>query len=308
MSLPYSQRPRVARRAMRPAHADDDALYSPAPLPSVPSGGASEGRLVHSGDDAHTAGSRRQPPGRGIRRDGTDPALAGELRWSNRRDRDAARSGQGPWMTDAPEMIALYRRCTAQDRAAFAELFRRYHRRVLGTALFITHREDAAEEIVQLVFIELFTAFRRFDAGRPFLPWLYRIIHDVSMDYLRRDRRGAHLPLPASEWRLDALLGADPDPGPAEHAERAELHEEIWRALERLPANHRAVLVLRHYSQLSEAEMAQALGCRRGTIKSRLHRAHRALAAELDERQRAAATPWVGEAITGRMRVALAER
>jgi RNA polymerase sigma-70 factor, ECF subfamily len=239
---------------------------------------------------------------------GTESPLARELTYQAAVRAVALPVGQEPWMTDAPDLNALFRRCTAQDRAAFAELFRHYHRRVFGSALFITHREDAAEEIVQLVFIELFTAFRRFDPERPFLPWLYRIIHDVSMDYLRRDRRGTHLPLPTTEWRLDALLGADPDPGPAEHAERSELHAEIWRALERLPPDHRAVLVLRHYSQLSEAEMAQALGCRRGTIKSRLHRAHRALAAELDERQRAAATPWVGEAITGRMRVALAER
>jgi RNA polymerase sigma-70 factor (ECF subfamily) len=211
-------------------------------------------------------------------------------------------------MTDGPDLIALYRRCTAQDRAAFAELFRHYHRRVFGSALFITHRADAAEEIVQLVFIELFTAFRRFDPERPFLPWLYRIVHDVSMDYLRRDRRGAHLPLPTTEWRLDALLGADPDPGPAERAERAELQEAIWRALEQLPMHHRAILVLRHYGQLSEAEMAQALGCRRGTVKSRLHRAHRALAAELGERHPAVASPWVGDMTAGRMRIALAER
>lgn len=211
-------------------------------------------------------------------------------------------------MTEVSDLIALFQRCKQQDRTAFAELFRRYHRRVLSSALFITHREDAAEEIVQIVFIELFTAFRRFDVERPFLPWLYRIIHDVSMDYLRRDRRGAHLPLPATEWRLDALLGADPSPGPAEHAERAELHDEIWRALERLPANHRAVLVLRHYSQLNEAEMAQALGCRRGTVKSRLHRAHRALAVELGERRPVAVTTWVGDARIGRPRIALAER
>ncbi len=211
-------------------------------------------------------------------------------------------------MTDASDLIALYWRCRTQDRAAFAELFQQYHRRVFTSALYITHRADAAEEIAQLVFIELFSAFRRFDPERPFLPWLYRIVHDVSMDYLRRDRRGAHLPLPTTEWRLDALLGADPDPGPAERAERAELQEMIWRALERLPAQHRVVLVLRHYSQLTEAEMAEALRCRPGTVKSRLHRAHRALAEELGECRPAAAPAWVGDAVTGRLRVALAER
>src|SRR4051794_280349 len=158
-------------------------------------------------------------------------------------------------MTDVPDLIALYRRCKEQDRAAFAEVCRLHYRRVFVSALYITHRDEAAEEIAQLVFIELFNAFRRFDPDRPFLPWLYRIVHDVSMDYLRRDRRGAHGSLPAAEWQLDALLGADPDPGPAEHAEQGELRETIWRALERLPADHRAVLVLRHYSQLNEAEM-----------------------------------------------------
>lgn len=210
-------------------------------------------------------------------------------------------------MTEAFDSIALYRRCKEQDRAAFAELFRHYHRRVLGSALFITHRADAAEEIVQLVFIELFTAFRRFDPERPFLPWLYRIVHDVSMDYLRRDRRGTHTPLPTTDWQLDALLGADPAPGPAERIEQAELHAEIWQALEQLPANHRAVLVLRHYSQLNEAEMAEALQCRRGTIKSRLHRANRALAAELGARGSVPSAQMRDVAI-GRLRVALAQQ
>lgn len=211
-------------------------------------------------------------------------------------------------MTDAPELIALYRRCKEGDRAAFAALFRRHYRRIYNNALFITHRQDAAEEIAQLVFVELFTAFRRFDPDRPFLPWLHRIIHDVSMDYLRRDRRRTHSPLPAADWQLDALLGADPDPGPAERAEQAELRETIWRALERLPAKQRAVLVLRYYSQLSEAEMAETLRCRRGTIKSRLHRAHRALAEELGERCQVVPSPPLREIATGRWRVALAEK
>ncbi len=213
-------------------------------------------------------------------------------------------------MTDGPDLdlIALYRRCKEQDRAAFAELFRRYYRRVFTSALYITHREDAAEEIAQLVFVELFTAFRRFDPSRPFLPWLYRIVHDVSMDYLRRDRRSRHSPLPTIDWQLDALLGADPAPGPADRVEHMEMQETIWQALERLPANHRAVLVLRYYSQLNEAEMAETLRCRRGTVKSRLHRAHRALAEELGLNCRVAAPSQMGDAVIGRLRVALAER
>jgi len=70
----------------------------------------------------------------------------------------------------------------------------------------------------------------------------------------------------------------------------------------------RAVLMYRYFLDLSEAEMAQALGCRRGTVKSRLHRAHRALAAELGECHSAVAPAWVGGAVIGRPRIALAER
>jgi RNA polymerase sigma-70 factor (ECF subfamily) len=208
-------------------------------------------------------------------------------------------------MEDASTLAALYRRCKEQDRAAFAELFERYAGRVYRSAFFITHRHDAAEEITQLVFVELFGAFRRFDPDRPFLPWLYRIVHDVSMDYFRRDRRGAHSPLPQAEWQLDALLGPDLDPGPAERAERTELRQAVWQALEQLPANHRAVLVLRYYGDLNEGQLAEALGCRRGTVKSRLHRAHRALAEILRRGEETA--PWVPATITAPWRVALAE-
>jgi RNA polymerase sigma-70 factor (ECF subfamily) len=184
-------------------------------------------------------------------------------------------------MIETASITPLLERCQQQDRTAFAELFTQFHRRVFATAVYITHSEDAADDITQLVFVELFSAFRRFDLTRPFLPWLYRIVHNVSVDYLRRHRRNQAAPLSAVKGQLDAILGADRDPGPAEQFERAELGQVIWRALEALPVKQRAVLVLRYYGGLNEPELAEALGCRRGTIKSRLHRAHRALAAEL---------------------------
>jgi RNA polymerase sigma-70 factor (ECF subfamily) len=213
----------------------------------------------------------------------------------------------GTQMADGSTLAALYSRCKTQDRTAFAELFERYAQRVYRSAFFITHRHDAAEEITQLVFVELFGAFRRFDLNRPFLPWLYRIVHDVSMDYLRRDRRGTHSPLPHADWQLDALLGADPAPNPAERAEQTELREILWQAIEQLPAKQRAVLVLRYYSDLNEGELAEALGCRRGTVKSRLHRAHRALAEILHTSIEPNMAPPTRAAIEGQWRVALAQ-
>jgi RNA polymerase sigma factor (sigma-70 family) len=184
-------------------------------------------------------------------------------------------------MAEADELRDLLARCKMQDRAAFAELFRRYHARVFRSAFLMTRRTDAADDITQLVFVELFSAIRRYDLARPFLPWLYRIIHHISVDYLKRDRRGADFALPADDSARDALLGPDPDPSPAEQAEQHEAQRAMWQALGRLPVAQRAALVLRYYEGLNEAEMAAALGCRKGTVKSRLHRALHALGDEL---------------------------
>lgn len=181
-------------------------------------------------------------------------------------------------MAEVNDVRQLLARCQRQDRAAFADLFEHYHPRVFRSAYLITRREDAADDITQLVFVELFSAFRTYDLARPFLPWLYRIVHNVSMDYLKRDRRGnGTLPL----LDPDTALGPDPDPGPPEQAEQAELRQTIWDALDRLPPHQRAVLVLRYYAGLNEAEMAMSLGIRPGTVKSRLHRAQHALAGVL---------------------------
>jgi RNA polymerase sigma-70 factor (ECF subfamily) len=179
-------------------------------------------------------------------------------------------------VTDAAKMQSLLERCQQQDRAAFAELFNCYHLQVFRSAYLIARRPEAADDITQLVFVELFSAFHRFDLRRPFLPWLYRIVHNVSVDYLKRDRRGRTL-APTTNAQFDTLLGPDPGPGPAEQVEQAELRQTIWDALEHLPVNQRAVLVLSYYGGLNEHEVAEAMGVRPGTVKSRLHRARQAL-------------------------------
>jgi RNA polymerase sigma-70 factor (ECF subfamily) len=182
-------------------------------------------------------------------------------------------------MADEPAGTILAR-CTRQDPAAFAVLFEQHHLRVFRNAFVLTHSTDAAEEITQLVFIELFTAIRRFDPARPFLPWFYRIIHNVSMDYLKRIQRRRECVLPEMPDQIDALIGPDPGADPLEHVQRAEQEQEMWQALMRLSLDHRAVLVLRYYDGLSVPEIAETLQCRAGTVKSRLHRAEHALMRE----------------------------
>jgi RNA polymerase sigma-70 factor (ECF subfamily) len=202
-------------------------------------------------------------------------------------------------MVDAAELQPLLERCQMQDRAAFAELFNRFHLRVFRSAYLIAHRQEAADDITQLVFVELFSAFRRYDLRRPFLPWLYRIVHNVSVDYLKRDRRGRTV-APATDAHLETLIGPDPDPGPAEQVEQAELRQMIWAAMARLPVNQRAVLVLSYYDGLSEHEVAEAMGIRPGTVKSRLHRARHAMRDQLARDRRALPGDYLPRPADGR--------
>ena len=161
-------------------------------------------------------------------------------------------------------------RCQQGDLTGLEVLFELHRLAVLRTAYGIVRRHHLAEDVTQQVFVELFSAIKRFDRRRPFAPWLYRIVVNISLKELRRrDHRSLSLEEAAD---LPSF-----EPMPDHTAEEAEARRSIWAAIRALSPKHRAVVVLRYYHGFSEAEMAVALGCRRGTVKSRLHSALRRL-------------------------------
>jgi RNA polymerase sigma-70 factor (ECF subfamily) len=180
-------------------------------------------------------------------------------------------------MADVASLRPLLERCKQQDHAAFADLFAQFHLRVARSAYLITRRPDLVDDITQHVFLELFSAFRRYDLSRPFVPWLYRVVYNICMDHLKRVYRDNRYTASMDATYEQIVLYPDPTPGPAEQAERMELRHTVLEAITRLPVKQRSVLVLRYYDGLSEAEIAEVLECRLGTVKSRLHYAHQAL-------------------------------
>ena len=162
------------------------------------------------------------------------------------------------------------RRCQAGEETALGVLYELHHRAVIRTAYGIVRRLDIAEDVTQQVFIELFSSIKRYDIKRPFPPWLHRIAVRRSLDELRRPNHrdvaiGAAQELPSRSDR------------PEQVAEESELRADIRKAIGTLDPKHRAAVVLRYYQGFTEAEMAIALHCRRGTVKSRLHYALRRL-------------------------------
>lgn len=167
------------------------------------------------------------------------------------------------------------------DRTAFGELVEAYQKRAYAVAYsFVGNREDALE-LAQEAFARAFKAMHRFDANMPFYPWLYRIVRNTCLNHLKKKKR-------RGETSLDSLHEAGYDvPTSCGDPERAVVLDDLRRAIAaamgQLSPEHREILTLRHFQDLSYAEIAACLGVPQGTVMSRLHAARRALKKRLED-------------------------
>jgi len=166
----------------------------------------------------------------------------------------------------------LMERLARGDREALTPLVDRHHRRLYRIALgYLREREDALD-VVQEAFVKVFQAASRWDGSADAGPWLSRVTVNLSIDRWRRNRRRGQTFSPLAEGdHLDVL--ADHRPPPDRGVEGRESGERLAVALRALPERQRAVVVLRHYQELSLEEIATTLGMSLGTVKSSLHRA-----------------------------------
>ena len=178
------------------------------------------------------------------------------------------------------EESELVERAQSGEIEAFEELVRTYQQLALRTAQVITGSAAEAQDAAQEAFVKAFYALGRFRPGASFRPWLLRIVANEAINRRRAARRKANLVLRVAESRPPD--GAAPSPESAALAH--ELRQEVLDAVNRLRAEDRLVIAYRYFLDLSEAEMAEALDCPRGTVKSRLSRALKRLQGELPER------------------------
>ncbi|NLY55853.1 MAG: sigma-70 family RNA polymerase sigma factor [Firmicutes bacterium] len=155
------------------------------------------------------------------------------------------------------------------DTAAFGLLAQRYGQRVYATVLLLVRSHQDAEDIVQEAFLKALNNLRQFRQEASFGTWLQRIAYNLAYDFLRRRRE-----IPGSDL---LTIVAPIDSGIPNTLDRLEL----LGALETLPPEMRAVLVLRHGEDLSIQEIAATLKIPAGTVKSRLYNGYRRLRAEL---------------------------
>jgi RNA polymerase sigma-70 factor, ECF subfamily len=176
----------------------------------------------------------------------------------------------------------LVRHTRDGDTRAFGVLIDRYQRRVIAICVRVAGAgyEDG-QDIAQEAFLRAYTNLGKYQPGRSFFAWLYRIAVNLALNGRAR-RPPAGLGGAAAAGVFARLADADPAGEPAAQAERGEQARQVQAALARLPADYATVLALRYGADLDYAEIAATLELPIGTVKARLHRAKALLRPHLE--------------------------
>jgi RNA polymerase sigma-70 factor (ECF subfamily) len=179
-----------------------------------------------------------------------------------RRDRAADATSEG----------RLIREAQSGSEEAIEQLFRNHWPKAWRAAYLVVHDGPAAEDIAQEAFLAAIRSLDRFDRRRPFGPWLHRIVVNRAIDFTRARTLRREVAADAAEAH-----GASPD------APSLPYSDDVVAALTSLPAEHRAIVVMRYLLEFTPGEIANALELPRGTVNSRLRRSLDRLGAHLGE-------------------------
>ena len=186
-----------------------------------------------------------------------------------------------PAQVDVPER-ELVRRCQAGQSEAFDELVIRYRTRVFAMIYNMVHNEQDAWDLAQESFVKAWKSIKRFRGHSSFYTWIYRIVMNVTIDWLRKKQikaGGAEFDDAVQMKDIDPASRTVPkaDPLPHERMEHAEVRARIDRAIKQLSPEHRAVILMKEIEGMQYHEIAETLGCSIGTVMSRLFYARKKL-------------------------------
>lgn len=178
---------------------------------------------------------------------------------------------------------AIIRAVLNGDVNAFETLVKEYEKNVYNLALRMTGNSEDAADMSQEAFIKAYNSLSSFRGDSKFSVWLYRIVSNVCLDYLRSRTRKPTVSLSTEnddgdEVELDI---ADETQSPELLLDRSLTRDAVRRGLASLPPDHREILLLREIQGLSYEEIAAALDLEAGTVKSRIFRARKKLSSFL---------------------------
>jgi RNA polymerase sigma-70 factor (ECF subfamily) len=163
---------------------------------------------------------------------------------------------------------------------AFEELLLANQKNVYNLALKMTGNQTDAEDITQEAFFKAFRLLSSFRGDSRFSVWLYRITHNLCIDFLRKKKKTPTVPLLKSDADGEEVVADIPDEGetPESSAIRRELSETINKSIDELETLQREIIIMREITGMSYSDISKTLNISEGTVKSRLSRARKTLA------------------------------
>ncbi len=162
----------------------------------------------------------------------------------------------------------LIARAQQGDVQAYEALVKQYQEVAFRAAYLITHDEHEAADAAQDGFLRAYHALRSFDLGRPFRPWLLRIVTNLALNRVLSLQRRASM---TERYARQTLVDNRPVSIDG-HVVKREQRRRLLGAVERLPRDQQVLIGLRYLLELPESEVAATLKIPLGTVKSRLHR------------------------------------
>ena len=183
---------------------------------------------------------------------------------------------------DYPSMddVALFRAAQKGNMPAFEELVVRHRDKIYARAFSMIRNEEDAVDLSQEAWVKSWQRLKQFQGDSSFLTWMTRIVINLCLDKLRKQKRE----------RVESIENLEEESGgverlmpavivnPTERLERAELRQRIDKALALLSHEHRTVLILHEFEELEYKEIAKRMQCSIGTVMSRLFYARRKMA------------------------------
>ncbi len=165
--------------------------------------------------------------------------------------------------------------CLSGNKQAFEQLVEKYSRRMYAVAYRFMRNQEDSRDVVQESFVAAYSALDRYDPSRKFVTWLLAITTNQALYRLRQRKKRDTTSVPLEEDRVTSGFT------PEQEYEQKQQRKNIDTALASLSSSYRAVLVMRHFENLSYEKIAEVLNIPIGTVKTNIFRARRMFANKL---------------------------
>lgn len=173
----------------------------------------------------------------------------------------------------------LIKKCVNGDLKAFDELIEKYEKTAYNIAFRMLKNPEDAMDVSQEAFIKVFKSIKTFNFESAFSTWLYRIVTNTCLDFLRKRNTNVYSidnPIHTDEGEIERDIPDESDT-PEELLEKKLTKELVNNSISKLDENHRVVIILRDIQGFSYEEISKIIDCSIGTVKSRINRARKNL-------------------------------